>query len=1200
MQLKYIEMQGFKSFPDKTRINVSPGMTVVVGPNGSGKSNISDAIRWVLGELSSKNMRGNKMEDVIFGGCDSRRPMGFAEVSLTFDNTKGEIPLNVPYDEVCVTRKYYRTGVSEYMINRKTVRLRDITDLFMNTGLGKSGYSIIGQGRIAEIISKKSEERRGIFEEAAGISKYRARKNEAERKLVEVELNLSTAEILRNNLESQLGPLEKQSIKAKKYTALRDEKMHIDISLWLWEIDSVKSKAEELLRKYEIAQREYDAADDEVRSLETRSERLSELVRENYDKSDENKARIRQLTEEKHSHDNLASLMENDIKHVDENIERLKKDLQDIHLNGTRSVEITEALNEKLKDAQEKLNELKALFLRSETALGDIRAEIAKNDGAIENYSELIEEKNDSLVATKLELSSLKASKGGNDDKNQDIKKQIEEEREKLAENTAKEKQLTLSLREHKERYDAIAGKISVLAGERSALSTKLRSIDESKRSALSELSVTEGKMENLRRMEAHFEGLASSVKLVMEWSARGFLEGICGPLSSIISIDPEYVVAFESTLGSTLQNIVCESDKAAKAAIGKLKAERAGVATFYPLNTVRPSPLNVDLNKLKKCEGYIGIAAELVKCDSKYNKVIQFLLGRTVVCTNIDCAGAIGREFDYRFRIVTLDGQLVNAGGSFTGGSHKQQSSGLLSRRSEIESLAKKVEQLRNRISVFDRDYADMFKKIEDANDDISFLESDLEIADGLMRNAEFEVKLVSERNQDIKNGIAHLISELDEIAKMQDISLKKIEDSQKLISRLDSEIASFKTKLSEEKQTRALNEEKRSQIIDEKNALDSKISATSSSIEYLNRELQATNERAISLGITEKEDMRMLEEQKDKKTSLVEKIKNEKERSEKITLLIAEIDKESLELKSVALEYETELARLRGQIKEKSTHKENCMQSLTRAKQQAEFVNTEQDKYLSLLWDEYDLTYAAAEEIPHEKITPENKPSFVTQQNRLKRSMKELGDVNLASIEEFATKKAEFEELDRQYTDLVKSKEEYLGIVKNMERQMKSMFVQTFNKINENFTVVFSELFGGGRGELSLTDPENVLESGIEISVAPPGKIIKSLSLLSGGEQVFVAIALFFAILRVTPAPFCLLDEIEAALDEVNVKRFATYAKKFSDKTQFIIISHRRGTMELADTLYGVAMQERGISGVLSIEVNEVEEKLGLKDIK
>ena len=1174
-------------------------MTVVVGPNGSGKSNISDAIRWVLGELSSKNMRGTKMEDVIFGGCDSRRPMGFAEVSLTFDNTKGEIPLNVPYDEVCVTRKYYRTGVSEYMINRKTVRLRDITDMFMNTGLGKSGYSIIGQGRIAEIISKKSEERRGIFEEAAGISRYRARKNDAERKLVEVELNLSSAEILRNSLESQLGPLEKQSIKAKKYTALRDEKMKIDIAVWLWEIDSVKSKAEELIKKYEISQHEYDIADDEVRALETRSERFADLIRENNEKLEQNRTAIRNYTEEKHSHESTASLMENEILHVDENITRLTKELQEIRKNGTKSLEITDTLNKKLLEAEEQLSILKENFAKTESSLMDIRRKISDNDERIEELSELIESKGDELVQTKLELSSLKASKGGDDNKNEDIKAEISEYRERLKENAEKEKELSLTLLDHRDKLKTIKERISSLENEKKNYTNTLAKIDEEKRSAIISISTLEGRAENLRRMEEHFEGLASSVKLVMEWAGKGFLSGICGPVSRLISIDPKYSVAYESALGSTLQNIVCESDRSAKAAIGKLKAERGGVVTFYPLNTVRPSKLNVDIEKLKKCSGYIGIASNLVKCDSKYRPVIEFLLGRTVICTDIDKAGDIGREFDYKFRIVTLDGQTVNAGGSFTGGSHKT-TSGILTRRAEIVSLTEKAEQLKKEISSLDKKYSETLKDSENINDDISFLESDLEIAEGLMRNAEFEARLVSERSNSIKENISNLLAELEEISRAQDLSIEKINQAEILISALEKEIGDLRGKLSSEKLQRGANEEIRGIIIDEKNALDSKISAMSSALEYTKREIEAANERALALGISEKEDMTELEMQSLRRTTLLETVKNEKEKAQEMARLISELDKDAISLRNNAFSLETDSAKIKGQIKEKMTHRENCFKVLTRAKEQAEFVNNEQDKYLSLLWDEYDLTYASAEEIPHEKLTPENKPAFVTQQNRLKRQMKELGDVNLASIEEYATKKVEFEELDRQYSDLMKSKEEYTSIVRNMERQMKTMFVQTFNKINENFTVVFSELFGGGRGELSLTDPENVLESGIEISVAPPGKIIKSLSLLSGGEQVFVAIALFFAILRVTPAPFCLLDEIEAALDEVNVKRFASYAKKFSDKTQFIIISHRRGTMELADTLYGVAMQQRGISNVLSIEVNEIEEKLGLKDIK
>lgn len=1199
MQLKFIEMQGFKSFPDKTRINVSPGMTVVVGPNGSGKSNISDAIRWVLGELSSKNMRGSKMEDVIFGGCDSRRPMGFAEVSLIFDNTKGEIPLNVPYDEVCVTRKFYRTGFSEYLINNKKVKLRDITDLFLNTGLGKSGYSIIGQGRISEIISKKSEDRRGIFEEAAGIARYRAQKTAAEKDLALVQENLEKIEIQRNALEGQLAPLEKQSEKAKKYIDLRKEKQKIDIAVWLWEIDSVKSKADDLLQKYEIAQHEYDIAEDEVNSLETRSERLSELIRQNNEKIDSNRNAVRSYADEKHNHQNLVTLMENEIVHIDENIARLTKELSEIRQNGTKSNEITEALNKKRLEAESALEKLKEKISQEEKRLFDIRSAIESNDKNIEDYSALIETKSNELVNTKLELSTLKASKGGNDDKNQDIKSEITAEREKLKENSDKEKEISQTLSTHRSQVDQIIKDISTLEKQRDDINNQRTAIDDRKRATVVEASSVEGQANNLRRMEEHFDGLAIGVKLVMEWSKKGILEGIYGPVSTLMSIDPKYSTAFESALGSSLQNIVCHSDNSAKKAIAKLKAERGGVVTFYPLNTVRPLKLNVDQEKLKKCQGYIDVANNLVSCDTKYKPVIDFLLSRTVVCTDIDSAAIIGKTFDYKFKIVTLDGQLVNSGGSFTGGSRKQ-SSGILTRRAEIASLTQRAEELKKEVEHLDGKYHALGNDITKLNNDISLLESDLEIARGLVRNAEFESRIISDRGKDIRAQLSKLVSELDELAKTQDLSNQKILDLEALISRTEAELSELRLNLSNEKLLRGKNDQSRSLIIDEKNALDSKFNAISSSLEYTIREIDAANERALSLGITEKEDVSALEEQKAKRISVLQTVQNEKDRSVQLEDLIKKLDAETAALRKDSLTYDSDYAKIKGSIKEKNTHKENCFKVLTRAKEQAEFINNEQDKYLNLLWDEYDLTYAAAEEIPHEKITPENKPGFIAKQNRLKRQMKELGDVNVHAVSEYSRVKEEFEKIDKGYTDLIAAKEKHSGIVRDVEKNMKTMFIETFNKVNENFTVVFSELFGGGRGVLSLTDPENVLESGIEISVAPPGKIIKSLSLLSGGEQVFVAIALFFAILRVSPAPFCLLDEIEAALDEVNVKRFATYAKKFSDKTQFIIISHRRGTMELADTLYGVAMQQRGISTVLSIEVNEVEEKLGLKDIK
>ena len=1199
MQLKSLELQGFKSFPDKTKINISTGMTVIVGPNGSGKSNISDAIRWVLGEISSKNMRGSKMEDVIFGGCLSRKPMGFAEVTLTFDNSAGEISLPVPYDEVQVTRKFYRSGVSEYMINKKPVRLRDITDMFMNTGLGKSGYSIIGQGRIAEIISKKSEDRRSIFEEAAGISRYRQQKNDAAKKLAEVDVNLGNAEILRNSLFEQLGPLEKQSIKAKKYTALRNEKIKVDIAIWLYEIDNVRIKAKELNDKCEIAQHEYDIADDDVKNLETKFEKLALSSKQTAIKLEENRNSIRNKTEEKHQNESSVISSKLQLEHLENEFSRLTSELDEIQKSGSNTVGQISLYSSMVEKLEKELKDLKSKFDENENLLNGIRKEIYNTNEAITDCENSINIRSNEYVNLKLELSLKNAEKVSATEKKQKLIDQLDEENDKLEEQSAALSGSDSGIEEYAERIREIDEKINHWGINKQKCESKLSTLEDRRKQGNINYSSLNQRIITLKKMEEHFDGFSNSVRLVMQWAEKGYLDGICGPVSKLIELDPKYTVAFETALGNSVQNIICMSDVAAKAAMHRLKTEKGGIATFYPINTMRPSKLNADINRLKKIGGYIGIASELIRYDSTYKPVIEFLLGRTVICSDMECASRIGREFDYRFRIVTLDGQTVNAGGSFTGGSSKS-TSGILSRKSEITSLEEKMNEISAELESINDEIKITVDNISTCKTKIGRFEADRDIVRSILSNVTMEKKLEEERVNTTKSNIERIKSELVQLEnndKSYDFSINKLQadilNAETDIQKQNDTLLNYKNEINS-------LEIERDKTIEHKNSIHSKIAASTAQLEYTQKDLISAEENALSL--TTKEDMlkRLLDSNRQKCVDIKDVIQNSQKKCIELAKEINNLDNEAISIRLNADDFEKNSAIVRGQIKEKSTHRENCFRTLTRFKEQAENIVNEQDKYVSLLWDEYDLTYADACDIPHDTLDATTKPSMVSLQTKLRRQMKELGDVNLASIEEYATTKQRFEELDKQYQDLIKSKSDYENIVNSMERQMKTLFTKTFNEINANFKNVFSELFGGGTAELILTDKENVLESGIEINVAPPGKIIKNLSLLSGGEQVFVAIALFFAILKVTPAPFCLLDEIEAALDEVNVARFANYAKKYSDKTQFIIISHRRGTMEEADTLYGVMMQEKGISSLLSIKVNEVEEKLGIKNIK
>ncbi len=1194
MRLTSLELQGFKSFPDRTKLNIDTGMTVVVGPNGSGKSNISDAIRWVLGELSSKNIRGTKMEDVIFAGTDARRPMGYAEVSLTFDNTVGE-KLPVDYDEVTVTRKYYRSGDSEYMINRKPVRLRDITELFMNTGLGKSGYSIIGQGRIAEIISKKSEDRRGIFEEAAGISKYRYKKNEAERKLKDASENLDRVGDILSELEGRVEPLRRDSEKAKKYLELFAQKKEADVSLWLYEIDSVREKNKKLQDDFSIAQHTLDMANDSLNALDLRSEKLSSISQENKLRAEEIHRTLVGLRDKKHGYESGDLLGQRDLGYLDAEKVRLEQEIENKKKEGLAASEKMAVLAEKKDKVALLLKEKRDALDDNASLLATLRAQIRDNESKKDVLGEKLEDAKDVLSDTKMELSALDSStdltlerRGEIEEQISQISARIKTSGEQKLSSDATRTLYSQKMQSAKEEIAQVDRSLSELSEKKSELTA-----------AIDQTTVTyntiKERMTLLHRMEEHFEGYAGSVRFIMDCASKGKLQGICGPVSKIISVDPKYSLAIETALGANLQNIITENESSAKAAISHLKAQNAGRATFYPLSTMRPSFLE-GKDRLASYNGYIGTADALLQYESRYQPVISNLLGRTVVCDTIDSAADIARAFSYKFRIVTLDGQIINAGGSFTGGSAKRDS-GILTRAAEISALKTKENTLQEEISLRKKDLGCLQNDIQTLENNRASIAANFDIL-SVMFNAEdtqnkiLQSKIESDQKAlDEQNEILLGIDKQGEgYRQKKDAILCRIATAEEKVQQLQSSLADL---TNAQKELSAQLED----AIDKKNHLLLSYASLEKDAELLGREIEATMVHIAQLTEETNKCIEMLRETGKKQIDTREKIKENKNALAEITVQIEIMEKESAALRDEGIDLDKQLADLKTEQKEKTRHRDIVLREYTRLESALSTITGEQEKYTSRLWDEYELTYSAAKELDYPTITEENRQSVVSVQTKLRNRIRELGPVNVNAIEEYKEVKERFDFLSKQSEDLTKSKTDLLDIIFKLEKEMRERFTTVFNAINEHFHHVFAELFGGGTAELKLTEPDNVLESGIEINVAPPGKIIKSLSLLSGGEQVFVAIALFFAILRVNPAPFCLLDEIEAALDEVNVSRFATYAKRFSDKTQFIVITHRRGTMEEADTMYGVTMQERGISRVLSLNVNEAETKIGME---
>ena len=1194
MRLKALEMQGFKSFPDKTVLSFDRGITVVVGPNGSGKSNITDAVRWVLGEMSSKSIRGSKMEDVIFGGSDNRRPMGYAEVTLVIDNTVGIGRLDSEYDEVAVTRRYYRGGDSEYLINGKPCRLKDIAELFMNTGVGKTGYSNIGQGKIAEIISQKSDERRSVFEEAAGISKYRMRKNEAERKLKDTEANLLRLSDIIGELSSRVGPLEKEAAAARKYLDLYEQKKEVDVALWLYDADTMRSRANETERAYMASKLALEGVEGEIASLEAKSENLYTKASEGQAKAEELTKKVNEYIEKRHGIESISKVLENDILHTQSRIEQTKNELEARKMTLDGGKKRGEELNKELEDKKAELNSAAENVKALEGQIEDKQAYLEKCEDHILDSEDKAAHIQADLVEKRMLLSSLDGSHENESGRSSSLITDIEEVTESIGIISDAIKRGEKTVSEYEKNVE----------DDNNALASKLESINEAE-NKISQLKQQNDRLnlsveskthraDALKKMDELLEGFSHSVKNVMHAYENGTVKGICGPVSRLITLDGKYSTAIETALGANIQNIVVEDEQSAKDAIAYLKRTNGGRATFYPITSVKNQPSVIGKDELKGKTGFIGMADELLKFDPKYKGVIGYLLSRTAVFDNIDNASYTAKAFGYRIRIVTLDGQLINAGGSFTGGSIRQDS-GILTRGAEISALKADIaklcveiasnnahiDELQNELDGVRREYEGIEQRISLVNMMAQAERTQLEVNKtkcesenmrlSALKNELDGIKNESSEYDSHRNELLSAINELDkayESAKEENaVAIKIRNDESDILLDLISK----------------LNEEKIA-----KTSLEKDVEALCSSITLNNETLEALNEQ-----INRSYELKAALE--GKLTDIKNRIGESKESHKNLKDDISALENERGALISENLKYEKLQSSIREQLKDKTHVRETLFREFTKLEGVRENLTTEHDRLASKIWEDYELTYSAAVELNFAKVTEETRPGYATKQNELKNKLRALGHVNVGAIEEYADVKSRYDFNTAQFEDLTKARESLDGIIDRLEREMRVKFLSAFEDINKNFKVTFRELFGGGNAEISLTDPENVLTSGIEIKVAPPGKIIKNLISLSGGEQSFVAIALIFAILNVNPTPFCIFDEIESALDEVNVVRLADYMRRYSEKTQFIAITHRRGTMENADMLYGITMPDRGISKVLSMNVNEVESKMG-----
>ena len=1188
MYLKSLELQGFKSFPDKTLIRFGDDITAIVGPNGSGKSNISDAILWVMGEQSSTTLRGAKMEDVIFGGTQKRKAVGFAEATLTLDNTDRALPYDA--DEVMVTRRYYRSGDGEYYINRQSARLKDIHELFMDTGMGREGYSNIGQGRIDEILSLKSADRREIFEEAAGISKYRHRKEETERKLAHTEDNLLRIGDKVSELELQLEPLRVQSEEAKKYLELKDELRGVEVAVWLDTLEKLSAAAKKAEEDYASAAFVLQQAHDDLDKLYRQAEQLGEALRRKDGELETVRVKVSMLDAAHQQLDGQMAVLRGNIDNNNANIRRIEEEVQGQEdrsdglmgqIVGTREriVQIEGSLKlkrQELDGLQQQLTAMTASaqgltkqFLELRGKETSLAADLAGREADVRGLEE-------SMAQTAQRLSQLeedlKAGQGRADDaraKLEDSRKALQTARDNASAANNMIAGYTLRQQNRGKRRDELARTLRELGDRLNAVSAKARVF---------------------RAMERDFESYTKSVRLVMQEAQRGRLQNIHGPVSRLVRTGDEFTVAIEIALGAAMQQIVVSSEADGKAAIAYLKRTGGGRATFLPLTTSQGRALQE--NGLENCRGFVGLASRLVTASQQYRGIVENLLGRTVIAQDIDAAIAMANKYRNRFKIVTLDGQVMNAGGSMTGGSVNKEA-GILSRANELEKLTAQEKDLNDQKLICEAD-------LREAQRQFDQVEFQLAAARDQLREAEDQVLRLQgiEKQHEI---MLNAIEEAEESARRErDALAARDQADRQRHAAQTAKIQVYAQQLAETRAALARLEGSQSETADETARLSDDITALKTETAALEAE-QATAKSHI-------EDLRNLqsamEGDREKKLLLADTMREETARLEAeiegLRSRQAENDHDA-NIQRAALqkvlsdraEAEASKTRAERDAQDKSKDILNMERACALLENKKTTTAMEERQIIDKLWDSYGLTPGTATEARGqiESVTAGNRKAA-----ELKRKIATLGTPNLGAIEEYARVNERYTYLASQRDDVLTSKRELESIIRDITKEMTVIFVEEFAKIDHYFGQVFEEMFGGGRGQLILEDPENPLTCGIEIRVQPPGKQVKTITLLSGGEKAFVAIALYFAILKVRPTPFCMLDEIDAALDDRNVERYSTYLRNLSEKTQFIVITHRRGTMEASDVLYGVTMQEQGVSTLLRLDLNQMEQYLGI----
>lgn len=1181
MYLKKLELQGFKSFADKTVLEFMPGITTVIGPNGSGKSNISDAIRWVLGEQSMKSLRGSKTEDVIFAGTQNRKSLGFAEVSMVMDNSDQKLPIE--YNEVTITRKLYRSGESGYYINKTPCRLKDVLELFMDTGIGKDGYSIIGQGKIDEILSNKSEERRHIFEEAAGIVKYRVRKAESEKKLEQTKLNLLRINDIISEIEANIEPTKIQAEKAKEYLRLRDELKSIEIGLFIHNINDYKKRIEEVINDQDIYNTQLVRENERLSNIQELKEKLrasldsiteqiekmQNLGFENEKKKEQIKADININLEKINNNNANFERLE---KEIIENDERLKVLEEEINQKNDKKTNLAENKDKFVKELEEKEAELKKLTDK-----------MSEKELDMETKKKKVEDNTDEKYEISNAISTLKANVENSNSRKKVVEEEIDVNISELDSSRMQKSEISQKFAEIEAKREKIKGDLNKIDEKRKESDAKLKEYDLKINQCESEIRMKDSRMKFLIETEKEKEGYIRSVKSILQDCEKdlSLKKGVHGVIANLISVPKEYETAIEMCLGQSMQNIVTDTEEDAKKLVEHLRKFNLGRASFLPITSVKGKKLD----KIKSEKGVIGIASDLVKFDKKYEQIVLSLLGRTLIVDTMDNAIAIARKNSYGFRIVTLQGDVLNPSGAISGGSVSTKTVNILGRSREIEELKKTIAELEKKVEKLKKDKSEYESSIEDLLEEIEGLENELKDIEIVYATEKQRVSSIEEAVSKVEKRLEKLRDEKKSIEEQLKINEQTQNDLNEKISAIDEE----NKKLSEEIEEFSNHNKETQTIVDDLNfditnlkisvsSFDESEASINEIVERINNDIENLKQSTEN----KKEQKIKLTEENDKLEELNIKLNEEAEN------LLKEVSNSGTKVEELKNDRITKNQKL----EEAEENFTDQMEKIDGLKEQVNKADIKKSKYeveleqiISKMWEEYEIT----PNDPGEYEEPKNVAEVQKQVNKIRGEMKDLGSVNIDSIEEYKKLKERYDFMNEQRLDLETTMAKLRNVITDMTTVMKKQFEDRFRVINKNFSEVFVELFGGGKAELKLTDEDNILESGIEIEVQPPGKKLQNMMLLSGGERAFTAIALLFAILKINPAPFCVLDEIEAALDDVNVYRFAEYLKKFAQESQFLVITHRKGTMEAANTVYGITMQENGISKLLSLDLKK-----------